>query len=327
MIDSQIWPTKADKVWGIGVMNNFWQGFVKRAAKTKAVYRKMDINSLDPSREHEAWSVKIDGAHTITKMQKGKLPLLYSHRISKRTGGLIPYTPKLPHIKNKSPFNAEVRAETYAVDSKGRAVHPDVVTSILNSGVDKSLQLQRERGIRTVTALIDVDKFEGRDMTHASYGEKRRVLEMIAAKNPDFHLPDTAFTAKDKERLWKKMLAKRHPQSKEGLVVHDIHSPETPFAKAKIVDHHDVYVTGVFPEEDVKVGRIPMAGGFTYSWEPGGKPVGKIGTGFSHKMKVDMLRNPGSYLGRAAKVKALDVSKNKVLVKPSFDGWHVEKNL
>lgn len=31
MIDSQVWPTKADKVWGIGIMNNFWVGFEKRA--------------------------------------------------------------------------------------------------------------------------------------------------------------------------------------------------------------------------------------------------------------------------------------------------------
>jgi len=44
-------------------------------------------------------------------------------------------------------------------------------------------------------------------------------------------------------------------------------------------------------------------------------------------MKEDMMRNPKDYIGRAAKVKALDISKNKVLVKPSFDGWHVEKNL
>lgn len=308
-------------------MNNFWTGFEKRSAKTKSVYRKMDINALDPFRENEVWSVKIDGAHTVTKLEKGKLPLLFSHRTSKRTGGLIPYTPKLPHITHKSPFNAQVRAETYAVDKRGRAVHPDVVTAMLNSGVEKSLELQKRLGIRTTTVLIDVDKFEGKDMTRAPYSDKRKVMEMIVAKNPDFHLPDTAFTAKDKASLLKKMLAKRHPQSREGLIVHDLYSPERPFAKAKIIDHHDVYVTGIFHEEGVKPGRKAMAGGFTYAWEPGGKPVGKIGTGFTHAMKLDMMKNPDSYVGRAAKVRALDVSKNKVLVKPSFDGWHVEKNL
>lgn len=308
-------------------MNQFWLGFEKRAASTKAVYRKMDINSLDPSRENEAWSVKVDGAHSIVKMVKNKLPLLFSHRTSKRTGGPIPYTPKLPHIQRNSPFNAEVRAEVYAVDSKGRAVHPDVVGAMLNRGVEKSLELQREKGIRTATALIDVDKFQGKDMRKATFAEKRKVMEMIVAKNPDFHLPDTAFTAKEKSQLLGKMLARKHPQSKEGLIVHDLNNPEAPFAKSKLIDHHDVYVTGIFHEEGVKAGRKPMAGGFTYAWEPGGKPVGKVGTGFTHAMKTDMLKNPSNYVGRVAKVKALDLSVSKVLIKPSFDGWHLEKNL
>ena len=308
-------------------VNSFWNGFAKEAAKTKAVYHKVDINTLNPSKECEAWSVKIDGAHTVVKMDEGKLPLLFSHRASKKTGELIPYTPKLPHIKNKSPFTAEIRAETYAVDKKGRAVYPDVVTSLLNSGVEKSLELQKRLGIKTVTALIDIDKFEGKDMRKAPYGEKRRIMELIAKNNHDFHLPDTAFTSKAKESLLSRMLSKKHPQSKEGLVIHDIDSPERPFAKAKMVDHHDVYVTSIFHEEGVKADRKPMAGGFTYAWEPDGKTVGKVGTGFNHKMKIDMMNNPDNYIGRVAKVKALDVSKNKVLVKPSFDGWHVEKNL
>ena len=70
-----------------------------------------------------------------------------------------------------------------------------------------------------------------------------------------------------------------------------------------------------------------MAGGFTYAWEPGGKTVGKVGTGFNHAMKEDMLKNPDKYIGKVALVKALDLSKNKVLVKPSFAGWHVDKNI
>lgn len=308
-------------------MNSFWEGFEKQAAKTKATYHKVDINALDPSKENEAWSVKIDGAHAVVNMKKGKLPLLFSHRTSKRTGSLIPYTPKLPHITNKSSYDAEVRVETYAIDKKGRAVHPDVVTSILNSGTEKSLELQKQLGLRTATALIDIDKFEGKDMRKASYGEKRKVMELIAKNNPDFHLPDTAFTAKAKESLLSKMLSRKHPQSKEGIVVHDINSLERPFAKAKIIDEHDVHVIDIFKEEGVKSGRKPMAGGIIYSWDQGGSPVGKIGTGFSHPEKEDMLKNPDKYIGRVARVKALDLSKNKVLVKPSFSLWHVEKNL
>jgi hypothetical protein len=303
------------------------RGFEKKSASTKATYNKVDINTLNPKVKDEVWSIKIDGAHTIVDMEKGKMPLLFSHRISKKTGNPIPYTPKLPHIQKQSPVNAVVRAETYAVDKSGRAVHPDVVTALLNRTVDNSLALQKELGITTRTALIDVDKYEGRDMAHAPYKEKLDILKNIAKNNTDFHLPDMAFTAKDKQKILTKVLSGSHPQSKEGLVVHDFHASHKPFAKAKISDDHDVYITGIFGEEGVKEGRKPMAGGFTYSWDPGGKTVGKVGTGFDHAMKEDMLNNPDKYLGRAARVRALDLSKNKVLVKPSFVGWHVEKNI
>lgn len=309
-------------------MNYFWRGFEKRSHLIqKKRYLKISIGDLNPNKNEEIWSVKIDGALSAVKMEKGKLPLIFSHRASKKTGDLIQYTPKLPHIQNKSPFNAVVRAETYAVDKRGRAVHPDVVTALLNSGVEKSLEMQKRLGIRTATALIDVDRFEGKDMRNTPYKEKRKVLEMIASKNPDFHLPDTAFTQKEKSFLLKKVLSKLHPQSKEGLVIHDIFSPERPFAKAKIIDEHDIHVVDIFKEEGVKPGRKPMAGGIIYSWDEGGKPVGKIGTGFNHAEKEDMLKNPDKYIGRVARVKALDLSKNKVLVKPSFSMWHVEKNL
>ncbi len=294
---------------------------------TKPIYRKMQIEDLNPEKDNEVWSAKIDGAHTVIKMKAGKTPELFSHRVSKKTDKQIPYTSKLPHIERKSLYDAEVRGETYAIDDRGRAVHPDVVTSFLNSGVKKSLDMQKALGIKTATALIDVDSFNGKDMRNAPYKEKREVLDLIARTNPDFHLPDTAFDVESKKRILNDILKKEHPQTKEGIVVHDLNKPNKPFTKAKVIDHHDVYITGIFNESGVKKERKPMAGGFTYAWTPNGKTVGKVGTGFDHEMKTDMYHNPDKYIGRAAKVKALDVSKNKVLVKPSFDGWHVEKNL
>lgn len=308
-------------------MRYFLRGFYKQASSTKAVYKQVDINTLNPNIDGEVWSVKIDGAHTVTKMEKGKNPLFFSHRISKKTGNPIPYTPKLLHITNPSPVNAQLRSETYAVHKDGRAVHPDVVTALLNRTVDNSLELQKQMGIKTRTALIDVDEYEGQDMRFAPYKDKLDVMKRIVKSNPDFHLPDMAFTPEKKKILLDKMLSGAHPQSKEGLVVHDYNAAHKPFAKAKIINDHDVYITGIFKEEGVKAGRKEMAGGFIYSWDPDGKPVGKVGTGFDHSMKEDMLKNPNKYIGRAAKVKALDVSKNKVLVKPSFAGWHVDKNI
>lgn len=301
-------------------------GFEKIAYLAKRPYRTADIGRLDPSNENEAWTAKIDGAHTIVDFNKGKLPKLYSHRISKRTGGTIEYTPKLTHIKHKSPVTATLRAETFAVDKKGKAVHPDTVTAMLNRGLERSLELQREQGMKTRVALIDVDKVNGTDVSAKPFSWKRSFMEGIAKKNPDFTLPDVAYTPKEKTSLLKKVKSGKHPQTLEGLIVHNVSEPGKQFAKAKITNEHDVYVRKIFQEESA-TGRKPMAGGFEYSWERGGEPVGKVGTGFDHAMKTDMLHNPEKYLGRVARVSAASLSRNKVLMKPAFEGWHVEKNI
>lgn len=294
---------------------------------TKPVYKKMKIEDLNPNKRNEVWSAKIDGAHTIINMKPGEVPVHMSHRISKKTGDNINYTQKLPHIKSKSLYDARIRGETYAFDKNGKAVHPDIVTAILNSGIQKSLALQKKLGVKTTTALIDVDEFNGEDVSKSPFIEKRKILEQIALSNPEYHLPDTAYTPPQKKKMLEDILAKKHLQTSEGIIVHNLTGEGKPFTKAKVIDHHDVYITGIFPEENVKEGRKVMAGGFTYSWNPDGETVGKVGTGFNHDEKVDMINNPKKYIGRAAKVKALGVSKNKALVKPSFDGWHIEKNI
>jgi hypothetical protein len=304
----------------------FTHGLEKTAYLAKRTYRSADVGSLDPTKPDEAWTTKIDGAHATIDLDKGKPPKLYSHRISKRTGGKIEYTEKLPHISGMSPITATVRGEVYAVDKKGVAVPPDTVTSILNSGVERSLKLQKQMGLTTRTALIDVDTIDGKPAAGLSFGEKRKYLELIAKKNSSFTVPDIAYTEAEKEHLLKTVLSGKHPETKEGLILHNISKPGAAFTKAPFRPAHDVYVRRIFPEEGA-TGRTPMAGGFEYAWTPGGAPIGRVGTGFDHATKVDMLENPEDYLGRVAKVEAHRVSANKVLMKPSFAGWHVDKNL
>lgn len=304
----------------------FWEGFSKRAFAEKRPYKDLDIKKLEPSRSDEIWTAKIDGAHTVVKMIKGRPPQLFSHRTSKRTGEPISYNQKITHIVNKSPVTGVFRAETYAVDRKGRAVHPDVVTALLNRSPERSLEMQKELGIRTRTALIDVDSLGDDDLSQSSYADKRKVLEAIVKKSRDFILPATARSSKAKRRLLEQILSGDHPQTKEGIVVHSRSGPQ--YSKAKITDDHDVYVREIFHEAPTKESREKgMAAGFRYSWEPHGPIAGKVGTGFSHALKREMAKNPGKFLGMAARVKAHDVSKNRTLVKPSFVGWHVEKNI
>jgi len=293
----------------------------------KATYKQKSFEDLDPNNPSEVWSAKIDGAHAVVQMEKGKTPRIFSHRISKRTGEPIEYTQKLPHIQNKSPLTGIFRAEVFATDQQGKAVHPDVVTAMLNSGLENSLALQKRMGIKTQTALIDVDSINGSDARQDPYNQKMLFMGLVTRRNPDFIRPDMAITPEQKEKLKSHIWAGTHPQTKEGIVVHDLDSPGKPFTKVKKIDHHDVVVRDIFHEEGTKPGRAPMAGGFMYSWTADGPIMGRVGTGFNHAMKKDMMKNPDKYIGMTAKVKALDLSKNRVLVKPSFDGFHVEKNI
>jgi hypothetical protein len=307
---------------------SFTSGFSKHAESLapKTHYGTRSIHKLDPEHPGEAWSAKIDGAHTIIKFKAGKLPDLFSHRQSKRTGGKIDYTAKLPNIKRKVNFDGQFRGETYAVDPSGKAVEPEVVTSILNRGVDNSLRFQKEHRLKTRVALINVDKYLGKSLHNATFEEKRNVMEQVAKMNPDFTLPALATTPKAKLKLKEHVLSGEHPQSREGLIVHRLGEAGSPFAKAKIFKEHDVYVRDIFKEEST-TGRKPMAGGFYYSWTPDGEIKGRVGSGFDHAEKEDMLKNPNRYIGLVARVQATNVSKNKVLLKPSFKHWHVEKNI
>jgi ATP-dependent DNA ligase len=182
-------------------------------------------------------------------------------------------------------------------------------------------------GGKTQTALIDVDRFEGKDMTKAPFEEKRKVLEAIAKRDPDFMLPELAKTTVQKKKLWQRIKAGKHPQTKEGVILHNYLTSGVPFKKAKIFNEHDVYVSDIYLEEGVKPGRKPMAAGIKYSWTPGGESVGHVGTGFTHEEKEDMMKNPDKYVGKVARVHALGMSKNKALLKPAFKHWHVEKNI
>lgn len=312
-------------------MSAFWRGFEKAAADkgiyAKRTYGESSIHDLDPHNPGEVWSAKIDGAHALIEMTKGEVPRLFSHRVSKKTGDQIPYNPKLAHVTRPSPMTGLFRGEVYAIGRDGHAVHPDVVTQVLNSGAEKSHELQKRLGIRTVTALIDVDRVGERDMTAAPYGEKLKIMRQVVAANPDFHLPDLAHTASEKQELRRRIVGGSHPQTKEGMVVHQLEGPAK-FSKAKLSDDHDVYIRSVFMEEPTKEGRpAGMAGGFHYSWEPDGPIAGKVGTGFDHATKRDMAENPHNYVGKVAKVRALSVSKNRALMKPSYGGLHVDKNL
>ena len=296
-------------------------GFEKTALNTtRRKYREVDFGSLDPSLDDEIWSAKIDGAHGVMEFVKGELPRLYGHRISKRTNAPIEYTDKVRTLGVASPFDAVLRGEVYATRD-GVVQGPNVMTSILNSSPEKSLQFQTDNNLETHVALFDVDSYKDQNHAETSPQDKDKLFREILGLYPSLTSVDTARNLSEKELLRSRVASGKHPQTDEGLVIYK----GDKYIKAKLSKEHDVYIREIFMESTST--REALAGGFAYSWSPTGPIVGKVGTGFDFATKADMRDNPKKWVGKVAIVRALGVSPNNVLQKPSYQGLHVDKNI
>ena len=92
--------------------------------------------------------------------------------------------------------------------------------------------------------------------------------------------------------------------------------------KAKLKEEHDVYIRKIFGGE--RAYKKDMAGGFEYSHTPNGPIVGKVGTGFSERIRRDMWENPDKYTGLIAKVNAQEKFESGALRAPSFQMLHLD---
>ena len=296
---------------------------------SKPKYRETKPEKIDLGRESEILQAKVDGAHVLVDMKPGKQTRVFSYRPTERKTGVIDHTQRIPgvlgHRADKETGNTILRGEVYATDKDGKAIPAQDVGGMLNANVWKSRLLQEEKGPLT-TAIFDVVKHKGKPAEDLPYSEKLRILKEISEREGDlFHLPDTAETKEDKEKLYKDIQEKKHKQTSEGVIVwkKDESFPPT---KVKHRPDFDVYVRKIFPAYGKDGKELDRAGGFAYSWEPDGEIVGRVGTGFDHKMLKDMKSDPGKYVGRVAKVLSMEKMRGRgALRAPSFSEWHTDK--
>lgn len=249
---------------------------------------------------------KIDGASSIVILLGNKTPVVYSRGVSQKTGMQIEYTPKIPKLlemKVPKDFGTTVlRAEVFGVDQNGAELPNRTLGGILNSSVQKSRAIQKISGSPLRLAGYDVVKYKGRNVSKLPIEERYKILEEINKKFPIIENPVA--------------LGKIIPFT-EGKVVWRNGVP----LKVKNKADYDVFVKNIFPS------IIPnRAGGFEYSLYPGGPTVGKVGTGFTHEELIDMMTNKRNYIGRVAKVNALEQYPSGALRGASFNDWHLEKN-
>jgi hypothetical protein len=202
-----------------------------------------------------------------------------------------------------------------------RVLHPAELGGLLNAGLSKSLARQREQGIQLRNMVFDIEQLGSRpiDFQAVPHAERRRLIAQVLRHLPAerFHLAPEANTHGEIANLWRAIAGGEHPLSHEGVVVH---TPLGKPTKIKLRQDSDVHVHSIFPAEGGMAGT--HAGGFAYALQPGGQPVGRVGTGFSHEMRRDMLQNPGNYLGRVARIVAQEQLPSGAYRGPAFLALH-----
>lgn len=288
----------------------------------KPRYRETSLDELDLRDPETVLQAKIDGAHALFDFTRDR-PQVYSYRAGKRRD-LIIHTPRVPAMAGRRTppelKGAVIRGELGAEDARGRALPAARVGGLLNAGVWKSREAQGREGL-VVPYAFDVSRWRGHDVENRPYAEKQVMLDAVHAHAPWLRAPVTASTTAAKERLVAAIVAGREKSTGEGVVAW--HARESRPTKAKVQREVDVFVRKIFAESSSR----NLAGGFEYSLSPRGPVVGRVGTGFSHALKADMLANPGRYLGLRARIVTTPAPGHYALRAPAFRTWHLDQIL
>jgi len=274
---------------------------------------------------------KIDGALVLVHINDGKLEL-YSHRESAKTGKPILHTervfgtpPKVnvPNTLNDTVLLGELYAVKREADGKERILSPVELSALLNSGLAKSKEKQKQLGVDFRVFLFDAAKMgkvddEWSKWYERPYIERKNYLAHITKYLPEnFHAPIEANNPKDAERLLKDIRRRTYPLTREGVVLFP--NQGIPL-KLKFNEEKDVYIRNILEGEGRFKGTA--AGGFTYSAEPEGPELGTVGSGLTEDLRKEMFKSPESFVGRKARVKYQEQFPSGALRAPSLIALH-----
>lgn len=292
--------------------------------KFKLVEKDDALKLLKGLPEGSSVQAKVDGALNFIKLLKDRAEVL-SYRTSKRTGGPILHTERffgqVPRLDIPKHLRGSILlSEVYGV-RKGKAIQGQELGGILNSGVAKSLERQKEKGIELKAQVFDIARYSNTKVQqNLPYKEKKKMMLEIINKLPfkkKFHLPDEANTKETSQALLKKIQQNKHPLTSEGII---IRTPDGKRMKYKTTEEHDVYIRELFGGEGKYTDK--GVGGFWYSWTPKGAVVGKVGTGLSDELRKDMYETPSRFIGRKARVRGHEKYPSGALRAPALISLH-----
>jgi hypothetical protein len=266
-----------------------------------------------------AISAKIDGASSLIEILGDKIEAVSYRKDAK--GRPISYALKLglENIKPDPSLKGTVlRAEIFGT-RKNKAIPVQELSGLLNATIARSRAEQAAKNINLKAALFDVVKAPGVDLS--TYRKRLIAMQAILKKLPKdkFTMAPTETEPAAARKLYDAIKASKHPLTNEGVVVTELDKPGAVPMKSKFINEYDVIIRNIFPAETKST---PRAGGFEYSLPDSEQVVGRVGTGFTHETLKDMLNNPDKYIGRTARVAAMQQYDSGALRAPSFLTLH-----
>jgi len=282
----------------------------------KPVIKSIQAKDLDEAMSQaEDIQAKIDGAHqlisfgpkgieaqSVNKSVKGE-PITHTERLG-LTGIAVP----------KELQGTVVRSETLGTQN-GKALPFQQIGGLMNSSITGSLVNQRNQKINMLNALFDVVESQGKPAPK-DYMERKKILETIAqTMGNKFIMPPSAKGLEGGRELVNKIETGKEPLTQEGVI---LRMPGDKTLKYKLRPETKVYFSGVFPG----IGKRKNIGGVTYSFEPGGKSTGHIGTGFTDEELQDILNRQEEYKDRPMRIGHQgQFALTRLFRAPSFLGW------
>jgi hypothetical protein len=303
---------------------------------TPITYAKKHYQKVSPARAEEilgqlrpgaSVQAKIDGAASLVKLLKDTEeitsyrtsshadnlgnPLLHTERVLQGRP-----TRSIPHHLRDS----VLRGELFATDSQGQAIRPQALGGLLNATIANSLAAQKENGLKLKQMLFDIQQLGNKPVSaDMPYSERLKLVRQVLEHLPSdtYSAPEEATTPEEALALWRQISSGKHPLTREGVVVHHPHGKPS---KIKLDEEHDVHIRDIFPGQGKY--RGVGAGGFGYSFTPGGPRQGEVGTGLSDELRREMHTDPAAYIGRVARVRAQERFPSGALRAPSLLALH-----
>ena len=261
---------------------------------SKEHFKSMPVEKIMDVMDEKAYATpKLDGAGALATIGKHGVRV-FGIRPDKE-GNPIEYTDHIGGLRGiQTPedlVGTTLRGEVVA-ERNGKVLPPQELSGFLNSILVKAAAKRIHDGTYLRMAPTAIVGPNGDDY------DKRKVSEIVARLAlPQFmDIPkyDRAAAMKAIEAMRKG----RHPLTNEGLVVQQ--EGQRP-VKMKLTDDSDVVIRNIFPAVTKDGSR--RAGGFEYSLPGQEGIVGRVGTGFDHRLLQDMLDHPDNYLGRTARIR------------------------